>query len=73
MDQNGAQNSRFPYKPSLRADSTDSQTRSEVPPPVESAHQQDKACPKSRVVPRHEEPDLIGGKRSLLFSFSLID
>ena len=47
--------------------------RSEVRPPVESAHQQNKACPRSRVVPRLEEPDLIGGKRSLLLSFSLID
>ena len=64
---------------SLRADSTDSSKstdslkRSEVCSPVESAHQQNKACPKSRVVPRLEEPDLIGGKRSLLLSFSLID
>ena len=58
---------------SLRADSTYSLTRSEVPPPVESAHKQDKAFPKSRVVHRLEEPDLIGRKRSLLFSFSLID
>ena len=55
---------------SLRADSTDSLKKSEVPPPVESGHQQHKTFPKSRVLPRLEEPDLIGGKRSLLFSFN---
>ena len=53
---------------SLRADSTDSLKRSEVRPPVYSAHQQHKASPKSRMVPRLEEPDLIGGKISLLFN-----
>ena len=58
---------------SLRADSADSLKRSEVPLPVESAHQQHKACPKSRVLPRLQELDVTGGKRSLLFSFSLID
>ena len=42
-------------------------------PPIESAHQQHKACLKSCVVPKLEEADLIGGKRSLLFSCSLID
>ena len=44
--------------------------KSEAPPPVESAHQQHKTIPKPRVVPRLEEPHVIGGKRSLLFSFS---
>ena len=34
---------------SLRADSTDSLTRSEVPPPVESAHQQDKGISRESV------------------------
>ena len=58
---------------SLRTDSTDSLKRSEVRPPVESAHQQHKACLKLRVVPRLKEPDPIGGKRSLLLLFSLID
>ena len=61
------------WKPSLHADSTDSLKRSEVPPPVECVQQQHNACPESCVVPRLEEPDLICGKRSLLFSFSLID
>ena len=49
--------------PSLRADSTDSLKRSEVPPPVESAHQRRKACLRSRGVPRVEEPNLIGRER----------
>ena len=44
---------------SLRADSTDSMKRSDVPPPVESAHQRHKAGLKSCVVPRLEEPNLI--------------
>ena len=35
---------------SLCADSTESLKGSEVPPPVESVHQRQKACPKSRVV-----------------------
>ena len=52
---------------SLLADSS-SLKSNEVPPQVEFAHQQHKACRKSRVVPRLEEPDLIGGKRSLLLS-----
>ena len=59
-------------RPSLRADSTDSLKRSEVSPVVEYAHQQHKACPESRVVPRLAEPDLIGRKRSPLFSVSLL-
>ena len=58
---------------SLRADSTDFLKGSELPPPVYSSHQRHKACPKSRVVPRLEEPSLTDGKRSLLFSFSLIN
>ena len=53
----------------LRADSSNSLKRSEV----ESANQLQKACLESRVVPRFEEPNLIGGKISLLLSFSLID
>ncbi len=48
---------------SLRADSTDSLKRSEVPPPVESAHQRRKACLRSRAVPRLEEPNFIGRER----------
>ena len=47
--------------------------KGEVPPPVESAHQQRKTFPKSSVVSRLEEPDLMGGKRSLLLSCSLIN
>ena len=43
---------------------------SEVCRPAESARQRHKACPESRVVPRIEEANLIGGKRALLFSFS---
>ena len=60
---------------SQRADSTDSLKGSEVPPPVESVNQLHKACLKSRVVPRLSEPYVIGRKRkrSLLFSFNLID
>ena len=57
---------------SLHADSTSSLKRSEVPPPVVSAHQRHKACPKSRGVPRLEAPDLIGGKRSPLFYLQVI-
>ena len=58
---------------SLRADSTDSVKRSEVPPPVESVHQRHRACPKSHAVPRLEKANIIGGEISLLFSLSLID
>ena len=58
---------------SLRANSTDSRTGSEVPYPVESTHERQKAYPKSRVIPRLQEPNLIGGKRSLLFSSRLIN
>ena len=58
---------------SLRADFTVSLKRSEVPPPVESADQLCKVCLKSRVVPRLEELNIIGRKRFILFSFSLID
>ena len=60
-------------KSSLRADSTDSLKRSEVSPPVESANQLHKVRLQSRVVSRLEEPNFIGGKRSLVFSFSLLD
>ena len=56
-------------KCSLIADSTDSLKRSEAPPLVESANQQHKTCPKSLVVPRLEEPNVIGGNRYLLFFF----
>ena len=58
---------------SLRANSTDFVKRSELPPQVDPAHQQRKACPKSRVVPRLKESNLIGGKRPLLFSFTKVD
>ena len=51
---------------------TDFLKKSEVPPPVESAYQLHKAYPKSHVVPRIKELSLIGGKRSILFSFGLI-
>ena len=44
-----------------------------MPPPVEPAHQRYNACPESRVVLRLQSPNLIGGKRSLLFSSRLID
>ena len=57
----------------LCAYSTDSLTRSEIPPPLESAHQQREVCLQSRVIPRLEDPNVIGGIRSPLFSFKLID
>ena len=43
---------------SLRANSTNSLKENEVPSPVESTNQRHKACPKSRVVPRLEEPKI---------------
>ena len=42
--------------PKVLARLHDSLERSEVPPSVESGHQRNKACPKSRMVPRLEEP-----------------
>ena len=60
---------RFQTYRSLHADSIGSLNRNEIPPLVECAGQQLKACRKSRVVRRLEKPDLIGGRnlyRSLL-------
>ena len=62
-----------PMNVSLHEDCTDSLKGSYAPPPVESAHQRQKVCPKSRVTPRLEEPNVIGGNRFLFLSFSLID
>ena len=45
--------------PSLRAVSTDSLKRSKVLPLVQSAHQQQKACPWSRVVPRQPKAKIL--------------
>ena len=57
----------------MPADSTNSLKRTEVHLPAEPANQRHEACLKSHVLPRLKEPNLVGGRRSLLFSFSLID